>query len=95
MLYFDLPSADYLISLCAGIAGFAMCQGPFQETEISPTFHTGECTPDVTDCVLRVNVNITLQYKGAGALTDAIVSIDVYPKNTTSDGVVSAGVVLP
>ena len=76
-----------------------MCQGPFQETEISPIYYTGECPDDVTDCVLPVNVNITLQYKGADALTDAIVSIDVYPKITTDsysyDGVVSAGVVLP
>ena len=94
-IIFDLLSADYLIFLCAGIAGFAMCQGPVQETEISPIYNTGECPTDVQDCVLPVNVNITLQYKGAGALTDAIVSIDVYPKNMTSDGVVSAGVVLP
>ena len=36
--------------------------------------------------MLPVNANIHLQYKGAGALTDAVVTIDVYPKNKTEDG---------
>jgi len=61
--------------------------GPIDETEISPLYHTGECPPDTAACVLPINVNISLQYKGAGALTDAIVSFDVYPKNVTADGV--------
>ena len=41
--------------------------------------------------MLPVNANVHLQYKGAGALTDAIVTIDVYPKNITSDGETSTG----
>ena len=73
------------------VAGLALAN-PFSETEISPLYHTGEC-PAGVPCVLPVNVNITLQYKGAGALTDAIVSIDVYPKNVTDaeTGVTTAG----
>ena len=56
------------------------------ETEIPPLYGTGECD-GAGSCVLPVNANIELQYKGAGGLTDAVVSIDVYPKNQTVDPV--------
>ena len=62
--------------------GFALA-GPFIETEISPLYGTGECPAG--HCVLPVNANIQLQYTGTGALTDAVVSIDVYPKNVTDE----------
>jgi hypothetical protein len=75
------------------LAGFALA-GSFVEKEISPLYHTGECPADAVMrgdfvtrgwmCVLPVNANIHLQYKGAGALTDVIVTIDVYPKNITT-----------
>lgn len=65
------------------LAGFALAQ-TFLETEISPLFHTGECPADAITCVLPVNANIHLQYRGAGALTDVVVTIDVYPKNITT-----------
>jgi hypothetical protein len=58
--------------------------GSFVEKEISPLYHTGECPADAITCVLPVNANIHLQYRGAGALTDVVVTIDVYPKNITT-----------
>jgi len=64
------------------------------ETEISPIFHSAECPAGQAACVLPVNVNISLQYKGAGALTDVIVSIDVYPKNITINSVTTTGLTL-
>jgi hypothetical protein len=57
------------------MAGFAIAE----ETEIAPLSHDPQCPGDV-ECVLPVNANITLQYTGAGAMTDAVVSIDVYPR---------------
>ena len=65
------------------LAGFGLAQS-FFEQEISPLYHTGECPADASTCVLPVNANIHLQYKGAGALTDVVVTIDVYPKNITT-----------
>lgn len=73
-----------MLSFCisCGLVGFALA-GPFIETEISPLYGTGECPAG--HCVLPVNANIQLQYTGTGALTDAVVSIDVYPKNVTDE----------
>jgi hypothetical protein len=76
-------STDVISRGVGWLAGFALAQS-FLETEISPLFHTGECPADATTCVLPVNANIHLQYKGAGALTDVVVTIDVYPKNITT-----------
>jgi len=81
------------VGASCNVAGFALA-GPVEETEISPLYHSAECPAGQAACVLPVNVNISLQYKGAGALTDAIVSIDVYPKNVTINGVTSTGLAL-
>lgn len=45
--------------------------------------HSGSCGGGLTRCTLPVNANITLLDLGAGGVTDAVVSIDVYPDNTT------------
>lgn len=76
-------SPDVISRGVGWLAGFALAQS-FFEQEISPLYHTGECPADASTCVLPVNANIHLQYKGAGALTDAVVTIDVYPKNITT-----------
>lgn len=65
------------------LAGFAPARS-FIETEISPLYHTGECPAATSSCVLPVNANVHLQYRGVGVLTDAVVTIDVYPKNITT-----------
>ena len=75
--YNQVGLVEWGVALCS-VAALA------PRKEISPLYHTGECPADESTCVLPVNANNHLQYKGAGALTNVVVTIDVYPKNITT-----------
>ncbi|KAJ1482701.1 hypothetical protein T484DRAFT_1803210 [Baffinella frigidus] len=67
---------------------FVLTVGQYQQT----LSHSGACDANSDGskafCVLPVNANITLRYRGVGGITDAVVSIDLYADNSSAVGAV-------